>query len=65
MNEKQATIMAECCGGEPWQSGGGIWLVMIHRHDGRLVVISGDAICEYQDEDAFDRGDARTTILFH
>ena len=30
-------------GGETWQSGGDIWLVVMHRADGRLVVLSDEA----------------------
>lgn len=64
MNEKQAKAVATALGGDPWQSGGGIWVVVIRRTDGRLVVISGDAVCEYEDESSFDRSEASTSVLF-
>jgi len=40
MDEKQANAVAEALGGETWQSGGDIWLVLLRRSDGRLVVLS-------------------------
>lgn len=64
MNENQATAVAEVVGGDPWQSGGGIWLVLKRRADGRLVVISEECVCEYEGDEAFERADARTSILF-
>ena len=64
MNEKQAVAVAEVFGGEPWQSGGDIWLVMLRRSDGRLVVISDEAVCEYASQAAFDAGNADVTIVF-
>jgi len=57
MNEKQAKAVAGALGGDSWQSGGGVWLVTLHRADGRIIVISDDAICLYADEGAFERGD--------
>lgn len=35
MDEQQATAVAEALGGETWQSGGGMWLVIVRRTDGR------------------------------
>jgi len=57
MHENQAKAIAGTFGGESWQSGGDIWLVTIPRSDGRIVVVSDDAICLYADEGAFDRGE--------
>lgn len=62
MNEKQAEMLAVIVGGEAWQSGGGIWVVTVHREDGSVIVFSGDAVCEYEDEEAFDAGRALATI---
>jgi hypothetical protein len=53
MDQKQAETLASILGGEAWHSGGGIWLVTIPKDDGRLVVFSGDCICEYASEEAF------------
>jgi hypothetical protein len=63
MDEQRAVAIARALDGETWQSGGGIWLVVIRKAEGSLVVISGDAICEYSDDEAFERGDSRRTIL--
>jgi hypothetical protein len=65
MTEIQATSVAGAFGGNVYQSGGGIWLVLLQRADGELVVISDEAICLYDDEEAFERGDAKTTIVLH
>ena len=54
MNEEQANKVAEALGGSTWQSGGDIWLVLINRKDGRLVVISDDVVCEYANQESFD-----------
>lgn len=65
MNEAQADAVANALDGESWQSGGNIWLVIIHRGDGSLVVLSEDAICEYADDDAFDNASALKMIPLH
>ncbi len=62
MDERTAEQLAVIVGGEAWQSGGGIWLVTVNRDDGGLVVFSGDAICEYENDEAFDAGRASNTI---
>jgi hypothetical protein len=63
MNETQAEALANIVGGEAWQSGGGIWVVTVNRDDGSLVVFSGDAVCEYADDEAIDEGRASKSIL--
>lgn len=63
MDEQTAEQLAVILGGEAWQSGGGIWLVTVNREDGSIVVFSGDAICEYENDEAFDAGRASNTIL--
>lgn len=62
MNQKQAEALVKIVGGEAWNSGGGIWLVTVQRGDGRLIVFSGDAVCEYENEEAFDEGRAAAMI---
>jgi hypothetical protein len=62
MDEKQATAIAEALGGEAWQSGGDIWLVLMHRQDGHLVVISDEIVCEYENQEAFDEGKGIASI---
>ena len=63
LNEATTPQVAEVLGGEAWQSGGGIWLVLLRRQDGRLVVLSDDAICEYADDHAFEEGQASHSIV--
>jgi len=62
MDERTAEQLAVLVGGEAWQSGGGIWLVTVNREDGSLVVFSGDAVCEYENDEAFDTAQATKTI---
>ena len=52
MEEEQATSVANALGGDVWQSGGDIWLVIFRRADGHVVVVSDEAICEYSNEEA-------------
>jgi len=63
MNEYQAKQIAEALGGEPWQSGGDTWLVMNYRQDGKLVVISDDVVCLYEDKERLDKAEPTTSIL--
>lgn len=63
MDEKTAEQLAVIVGGEAWQSGGGIWLVTVNRDDGSPVVFSADAVCEYENDEAFDAGRASKTIF--
>jgi hypothetical protein len=48
MDEGQAMHVTEALGGEAWNSGGNIWLVLFHRSDGKLVVLSNEVVCEYE-----------------
>jgi hypothetical protein len=65
MNEQQAQAIADALGGETWQSGGDIWLVILRRDDGKLAVISDDVVCLYADDEAFDSGEALSSIELH
>jgi hypothetical protein len=65
MNEKQAQMVANALGGETWQSGGGIWLVLLRQGNGKLVVISDEAVCEYDNENHFEEAKPAKTILFN
>lgn len=62
MSEDQASAVAEALGGEIWQSGGGIWLVVIHRGDSHLVILSDEVVCEYESWEAFDNAQALTAV---
>ncbi len=63
MTEKQAETLAAIVGGEAWQSGGGVWLVTLHTSADKFVVFSGDAVCEYDDEEAFDESKPPTRLI--
>jgi len=63
MDEKTADQLAAIVGGEAWQSGGGIYLVNVNRDDGSLVVFSGDSICEYETDEAFNAARVSKAIL--
>ena len=65
MDEQQAEQVATAVGGEAWNSGGGIWLVLCRRSDGKIVAISDDAVCEYSEEDQLDGGTPDSTIPLH
>jgi hypothetical protein len=56
MDARQAKAVAGVLGGETWQSGGQIWLVLLRRADGRLVAISDDVVCEYKNEESLTGG---------
>jgi hypothetical protein len=65
MNYKEAEGLAKAIGGEVWDSGGGICLICIPQDDGRLVVISDEAVCEYSSEEDFEKNLACKSILLH
>jgi hypothetical protein len=54
--------LARLLGGKPWQSGGGIWLVLVKRGDGAIVTISDEVACEYESEDALANGTTNLSI---
>jgi hypothetical protein len=62
MNEQQATQLATALGGYTWQSGGNIWLVLLERTDGSLVVFSDEVVCEYPTQAAFEQCQPAATI---
>ena len=62
MNKQQARALAKLVGGYTWQSGGDIWLVLIERQDGALIIFSGDAVCEYPSHAAFEQCQPAATI---
>ncbi|MGH7130346.1 MAG: hypothetical protein ACREJO_00155 [Phycisphaerales bacterium] len=63
MNEQQAEALANIFSGEAWDSGGGIWLAAYWRGDGKYIVFSGDAVCEYDNDEAFDNNKANQTLI--
>ncbi|MFC2076822.1 hypothetical protein ACFLT7_07050 [candidate division KSB1 bacterium] len=65
MDEESAQSVAEAIGGDPWNSGGNIWLVLCNRSDGKLVVVTNEAVTEYANQDAFDENHPSATIFLH
>ena len=63
MEEDQAIAVARALGGDVWQSGGDIWLVIVRRSDGHVVVFSDEAVCEYRNEEAIETTQPLTNIL--
>lgn len=63
MTEEQANGIARVIGGHAWNSGGNIWLVRRQNSQGKVVVISDEAVCEYENDDAFDEGNEATTSI--
>lgn len=63
MDEEKAKALAELLGGEPWHSGGDIWLAVIRRGDGKVVAISDEVVCEYADEEALEGGQPTSSII--
>ncbi|MGB0768092.1 MAG: hypothetical protein ACPGYV_10315 [Phycisphaeraceae bacterium] len=47
LNERQANALATIYGGLPWQPYPGIWLLVVTREDGSLVVFDNDGVCAY------------------
>ena len=64
MDEQAALAVANALGGETWQSGGDIWVVMLRRPDGRVVAITDEVVAEYENEKAFEVAKPLSTILF-
>ena len=63
MDEEQADAVAAAMGGETWNSGGGTYLVILHRSDGKVVAISTEAVCVYTDEDAMQTDKPVESVL--
>ena len=63
MTESEAQAVARVLGGDAWNSGGSIQLVVIERPDGRVVAVSDEAVCEYADHDALMHGGPSNSIM--
>ena len=62
MDESKANAIAELLGGYAWNSGGGIYLVVVDRADGARVAISDEVICEYINSETLESGEPLATI---
>jgi hypothetical protein len=63
MDERTASAVADMLGGEIWNSGGSIWLVLFRRSDGKMVVLSDESVCVYSDETVLLGGGTPETSL--
>lgn len=62
MNEQQANLIATVFGGRVWQPYPGVWLLVVTRGNGSLVVFDHDAVYAYDDTDALEEGEPRVEI---
>jgi len=65
MDEQQAAAIAEALCGEPLQNGENTYLVMLHRYDGKIVVISDEMVRVYEHEGAFEGNQHSKIIILH
>ena len=65
MTEQQATAIAEVYGGEPWQSGGGIWIVTKELADGSVVAFCDEAVVRYANREMFECGECVNEVLLY
>jgi len=63
LNELTAPEMATALGGDAWQSGGGIWLIVKRTTDGRVVTISPEVVNEYANEEAFEEDRPKSSLV--
>jgi len=63
MDEHRTQVLAKALGGDAWNSGGGIWLAVVRRSDGRIVAVSDEAVCEYASEDDLLSGQPESSIF--
>ena len=62
MDAERAKLLAEIIGGDVWDSGGGICLVLKHRTDGRIVAFSNEGVSVYLNEEAVQGSEPLVTI---
>jgi hypothetical protein len=63
MDDEKAESLAKLLGGETWNSGGDIWLVILRRADGKIVAISDELVAEYADDEALGAEEPSRSIL--
>ncbi len=63
MNETQAEAVAAAYRGDVWNSGGGMYLVIFRRTDGRVVAINGKSVCVYADDEALQTEPPLESVL--
>jgi len=65
MSERQAKAVAAALRADAWDSGGGIWLVVIRRADGKVVLISDEVVKVYSDYQTFDDDRCDAELILH
>jgi hypothetical protein len=63
LNEVSAPIVAAALGGDAWQSGGGIWLIVKRTVDGRVVTISPEVVNVYENKEAFEEDRPKSSLV--
>lgn len=63
LTESEVQGLAAVLGGDVWDSGGGVELIVIERPDGRVVAVSDESVCEYADRDALMGGQPSNSIM--
>ena len=63
MDKEKATALAELLNGEAWQSGGGIYVVLVRNSLGQVIGITDESICVYAHEKALGEGIAEQSFL--
>jgi hypothetical protein len=63
LNEATAPTVATALGGDAWQSGGGIWVIVKRTTDGRVVTITPEVVNEYADEAAFEEDRPKSSLV--
>ena len=56
MNKEQAKQIVELMNTDYWNSGGDIYLLIFRRNDGKMVALSDEVICEYENEESLEAG---------
>jgi hypothetical protein len=62
LTESEVQRLAAVLGGDVWDSGGGVELIVIEKPDGRVVAVSDESVCEYADRDALESGQPSNSI---
>ena len=65
MDEQEAQAVAHALGDRTWNSGGEIWLVVFDRSDGKVLALSEEVVCEYQNMDELQGGSAAFVMPLH
>ena len=63
LTESEVQRLAAVLGGDVWDSGGGVELIVIERSDGHVVAVSDDVVSEYPDRDALASGQPLNSIV--